>query len=712
MSEPGGLTARLSLRLRIFLFFALIGVMAIAVFGAALAMLWPEAGLELRRALSLWLGGGAFALVGLIAWVWLKFDENVALPIERVARDARAAAHGRATQVDPARTARYLGMLGPAAQDLARTLSDARAETEAAVRRATGEAQRRRRQLETVLRDLQQGVLICTLDHKILLYNRRALEILHVSGELGLGRSLFSVVSAQPFRHALERVSARFADNRHEGHPLGLAAPVVCATADGARTLQGRLTLMLDEKEAKPSGYVVTFEDATEQIAEHLRRDRLLRRITDEFRPAISELGVAAEMLGEEGLDAAARRDFEARLMRGAETLSDRIAAFEEEARALSTSGWPMSDVFSPTLFTSIIRRRTGPQNFSAEIVGAPVWLHCDSVAMVEMLDTIMNHIAETAPTRAFTLRAEPKGAKVYVDLRWKGPVMAADALDAWLGQPLDASVGGATPREVLDLHRADFWCEAEPEGWSRLRLPLPGPKEAHLGRAPAVERRPEFYDFDLLNRPAPAALEEAALRDLDYVVFDTETTGLDPSGGDRIISLAGVRVVNGRVLRGEVFDQLIDPGRSIPAASTKIHHITNAMIAGAPTPAQALRRFHGFAQGAVLVAHNAAFDMRFLALEQEAAGVAFDHPVLDTVLLAAHLHGQTDSLTLDALAGRFAIEIPPEARHTALGDSLATAEVLLRLFDMLEAAGVRTLGEALAASRGAGAIRRRQAAY
>ncbi|MGF1660607.1 MAG: exonuclease domain-containing protein [Rubrimonas sp.] len=708
----GRLAARLSLRVRFVLFFALIAVGALALVGGALVVIWLGAEPELRRSVALHGGGALFALIGLVVWVGLKFDENVALPIERIGRDARAAAHGGALRIDERGTAKYLGLLGPAAGDLAASLAAARRETEAAVKRATAEAKRRRRQLETVLRDLDQGVLICTLDHKILLYNRRALEILHVSGELGLGRSLFTLVSAQPFRHALERVTARFQDGRHTSHPLALAAPVVCATADGGRTLQGRLTLMLNEREAAPSGYVATFEDATEQIAEHLRRDRLLRRITDEFRPALGELTAAGEMLAEDGLDPAERRVFEARLLREAQSLAERIASFEAEARELSTVGWPMSDVFSPTLFTSIIRRRTGPQNFSAEIVGDPVWLHCDSVAIVEMVDVLMNRIAEAAATRAFTLGAAQRGAKVYVDLRWKGPVIAADAFARWLSEPLDASVGGVTPREVLDLHRAEFWCEEEGDGWARLRLPLPGPKEAHLGRAPAVERRPEFYDFDLLNRSAPTALEDTPLRELDCVVFDTETTGLDPSGGDRIISVAGVRIVNGRVLRGEVFDQLINPGRRIPEASIRIHQISNEMVADAPPAAQVLRRFHAFAQGSVLAAHNAAFDMRFLALEEKTSGVVFDQPVLDTVLLAAHLHGQTDSLTLDALAARFAIEIPPDARHTALGDSLATAEVLLRLFDMLDAAGVRTLGEALAASRGAGAIRRRQAAY
>jgi DNA polymerase-3 subunit epsilon len=201
-------------------------------------------------------------------------------------------------------------------------------------------------------------------------------------------------------------------------------------------------------------------------------------------------------------------------------------------------------------------------------------------------------------------------------------------------------------------------------------------------------------------------------LRDLDYVVFDTETTGLDPSGGDEIISIAGVRIVNGRIMHGELFDQYVNPGRSIPPASTKIHHITNEMVANAAPVETVLPRFQAFVSDAVLVAHNAAFDMKFLTLKQDEAGVRFTNPVLDTVLLAAHLQGQTSSLTLDALAEQFGIEIPADMRHTALGDSLATAEVLLRLIDLLEASGIKTLRNAVEAEKKAEAIRRQQARY
>ena len=698
-----------SLRFRVFLFFALIAVVGVASIGGV-AYGIARYGTDLDHLIQFGAGAG-FVLVGLVMWVWLKFDENMVRPIERIARDARAAAHAGASTVDLSQ-AKYLGMLAPAARDVVAALAAARAETTGAVAVATAEATRRRRQLEAILRDLDQGMLICTLDHKILLYNRRAMEILRLSGDIGLGRPLFQLVTAQPFRHALERLTNRFADGRHDTHRDGLGCVVVCATADGGRTLQGRVTLMLDEAETKPAGYVVGFDDVTTELADRVKRDRLMSHAADGLRRPVANLSAAVEMLTDPEADPASRADFEAVLQKEVRALSHQLDRIDRERREIVASAWPMSDMFSTTVFTAVIRRRTGPQNFTAEIVGQPVWLHCDSLTVVELLDVQMNRIAEHVGARTFTLTATPREGKVYLDIAWPGPVVPMTVLDGWLDEPLDPAVGGVTGREVLDRHETDFWCESAGQGRARLRLPLAGPKDAHLGRPPVVQARPEFYDFDLMGRIDPGRIDDRPLRSIDYVVFDTETTGLEPSNGDRMISLAGVRIVNGRVLRGEVFDTKINPRRRIPPASTKIHHITDEMVAHAPAIEEVLPRFHAFCEGSVLIAHNAAFDMKFLTLQQDTCRVRFDHPVLDTVLLSAHLDGQTDSLTLDTLCERFAIEIPPEDRHTALGDSLATAELYLRLVDMLDAAGVRTLRQAIEASRTAGAIRRKQAAY
>ncbi|MBV2358148.1 3'-5' exonuclease [Thalassococcus sp. CAU 1522] len=215
---------------------------------------------------------------------------------------------------------------------------------------------------------------------------------------------------------------------------------------------------------------------------------------------------------------------------------------------------------------------------------------------------------------------------------------------------------------------------------------------------APAAAR-PLVYDFDLLDRAAPAAMEDTALRNLIFSVFDTETTGLLPHK-DEIVQIGAVRVLNGRIVPGEIIDQLVDPGMPIPPASTAVHKVTDAMVSGQPDIAVAARRFHRFCQDAVIVAHNAPFDMAFLRRHQTRSGVTWEHPILDTVLLSAVIYGTTEKHTLDALCERLDVTIPSELRHTALGDARATAEVLVRLIPMLEAKGLDTFGKVIEETR------------
>src|SRR5690606_30501875 len=140
----------------------------------------------------------------------------------------------------------------------------------------------------------------------------------------------------------------------------------------------------------------------------------------------------------------------------------------------------------------------------------------------------------------------------------------------------------------------------------------------------------------------------------------------------------------------------LVNPRRHIPLSSTEIHGINDAMVANAPTIDKVAIRFHRFAEGAVLVAHNAAFDLAFLRRQEERIGLRFNHPVLDTVLLSAIVFGQSENHSLDALAARLGVYLPEEARHTALGDASATAEALLKLLPALKARGLLTFGDVL----------------
>ena len=129
-----------------------------------------------------------------------------------------------------------------------------------------------------------------------------------------------------------------------------------------------------------------------------------------------------------------------------------------------------------------------------------------------------------------------------------------------------------------------------------------------------------------------------------------------------------------------------------------KIHGIHPEMLQGKPTIDEVLPLFHDFARDTILVAHNAAFDMRFLQLKEEQTGVRFQNPVLDTLLLSAVVHPSHEDHNLEAIAKRLGVRIL--ARHTAMGDAMATGEMYLKFLPLLSQQQIFTLKDALAASR------------
>lgn len=204
-----------------------------------------------------------------------------------------------------------------------------------------------------------------------------------------------------------------------------------------------------------------------------------------------------------------------------------------------------------------------------------------------------------------------------------------------------------------------------------------------------AAPARGISHDFRRVHFDGASGLR---LDQMACIVFDTETTGLDAAA--RIVQIGGVRISRGR-LTGEQFDTLVNPGCPIPPAATRVHGITDQMVADAPECCQALRRFAMFAGNEVLVAHNAPFDMSLLRAATPETGHAFANPVLDTVLLSAMVWGATAEHSLDALAARLDISFSFGDRHTAMGDARATAECFLRLIPALQAKGIETVEDA-----------------
>jgi DNA polymerase III subunit epsilon len=175
------------------------------------------------------------------------------------------------------------------------------------------------------------------------------------------------------------------------------------------------------------------------------------------------------------------------------------------------------------------------------------------------------------------------------------------------------------------------------------------------------------------------------------FIVFDTETTGLRPFGGDEVTSLGAVVVEEGAIIEEPFFYSLVNPMRPITLQAQKITGITNEMVRQKPPLIPVLIDFLDFCGPRVLIAHNAPFDLAFLNNKVgETIGRRIVNPVIDTVLLTSALHYSIGDYSLENLAGIFKFSL--EGRHNALGDARIAASLFLKLLPELQSRGVNTL--------------------
>ncbi len=709
--------SQLSLRLRTLLFFSLLAFCLVCLIGITFYYAYGHLMTHNTPADTFFLFGLALGLGSVLCIIVIAalFDVNVARPIQGLIRDVQTVLHSNREHRIDTLSGRYLDQLPETVRDLARQYRKQRFEVDEVIADATASTTQQKKTLEAILNDLFEGVIVCNLNNQVLLYNQKALSLLHVSGEIGLGRSLFSVIDPPPLMHSLRRLRNRLAENRHIDHPEGLSTSFVCATGDGRYTLEARMTLVLDEKETTPSSFVLTFEDMTQELGALGKRDHLLRDATEGLRRPIANLRAAAEMLNscDHDIETDMRKRFQQVLHHESVALAEKIDRLAEDFHSLSTSQWPMADIYTANLLSLVCLRLNDGQKIKAVMTGIPTWIHADSHSLLLALDHIIHHIHNATGACDFDLQCDNRNGRITLDIVWAGEELSSAEIDGWLDTALPETIGGMSLRDILEHHRCEMWSERISATEARLRLPMPKAQRPGADHASTeLPARPEFYDFSLLQQtaPLPDEMGQRALSSLSFVVFDTETTGLRPSEGDEILALAGVRIVNGRILTGESFARLVNPKRDIPKSSIKFHGITEEMVTDKPPIQIILPQFHQFTQECILVAHNAAFDMKFLRLKEEECSLRFDQPVLDTLLLSVLLHDHKTQHGLDDIAQRFGVEI--EGRHTAIGDALVTAGIFQRMIPMLEARGIVTLNDALEASNKVVEVRAQQADF
>ena len=166
----------------------------------------------------------------------------------------------------------------------------------------------------------------------------------------------------------------------------------------------------------------------------------------------------------------------------------------------------------------------------------------------------------------------------------------------------------------------------------------------------------------------------------LREIVFDTETTGLDPFTGDRVVEIGCVELIN-HLPTPNNFHVYINPERDMPEEAFKVHGLSEEFLSDKPKFAEIAQGFHDFIKDTVIIAHNAQFDVKFLNWELENAGFARidDDMVIDTLAIARQKFPAGPN-SLDALCNRFSIDNAKRTLHGALLDSEILADVYLEL--------------------------------
>jgi len=551
--------------------------------------------------------------------------------------------------------------------------------------------------LEAVLRGLNQAIVVCDQNARILLYNAAAKSLFRNSEAVALGRSLFGICAQAPIEHTLQILRHRPTAGEGLG-PAETGAAFVCATRDGSILLNCHLREIPSENH-QGSLFLFTFENITGRVTGEAGEGHLFDTMIKTLRAPITNLNAAAENLkNHPEMRAEIRGEFEGVIFRESAELTRRFEAIAQESRKIARTQWPLADVYSADLIGCLARRFSERDGIKLTMVGVPLWLQADSYSMLLVLETLVRFVHQTCKTTEIDLESLLGDRRVSIDIVWKGKPIPQFVVDSMLDAPLPETSPGVTVAEVLRRHDSAIWSQRHRRaGYALLRIPVPHSSRQWEAPAKPAQGRPVFYDFSIGERmKGPGVMADRSLASLTYVVFDTETTGLRASEGAEILAISAVRIAGGRILSGESFERRIRPQHPIHESSLPFIHITGAM-AQEELPIQlVLPQFKRFVDDALLVAHNSGFDLDFFKLMEEETGVIFENPVLDTLLLSLVVEEGLVDYTLESIGRRFGVQAA--GGHPAMDDCFVTAQVFLRLLELLEAQGIKTLGQAISA--------------
>lgn len=432
-------------------------------------------------------------------------------------------------------------------------------------------AARIRQELETLLQVLDTPLLLCDNHHRLLLFNQAAEDLFEGHHGLGLGKRLDSLLPVASLQDAMSQLT-------EGGEPREVLVPCderwLRALLRRVPGSNGETMLTLTDTTASWTSEMGARAELVDSLPVLRRHSASLTSAADALSRLPRELE-SGEM----------RERLERIIEEESQALGQDIERMGRLFDEMQRQGERLAPLWSNDLWDAL-NERYAEESLRVIPIGMPAWFKGDATALLVLLGALLAYLQDHVDQDDIEGEICLGNKRVYLDLVWRGSPLGERQLADWSRLPLESLPLYPKVADVLRQHASDAWSLADADGkHARLRLPLPAIERVGAPR-PKTPPRPEFHDFGIADLPAPdEALANCALRCLEVVSFDTETTGLELRRGDTVISIGACRVVNNRLLASETFDVRVDPGRPIPPASTAIHGLTDSDVAGPPSP-------------------------------------------------------------------------------------------------------------------------------
>ncbi len=566
------------------------------------------------------------------------------------------------------------------------------------------ELEKEKNLLASIMAELPQGVIICNRSGRILLFNSRAKLMFTPSSHtsraehfIGLGRSVFHLIDKDLIAHAVEEIEERLNKGKQS-----LASYFITPIYTGILVSIEAIPIL--DSDQLMTGFILTFKDISSQVEKYENIENWLQTFRQTMGHHLEQSqSLIADLIESSETERQTHALYRQKIGKYLIHMEQQFNETAENIKNAALTRLPLSRLDLSDFLQTIQEQaldRNGIRLNVADHTDSKRLL-ADSYSFATAFNFLFVNLSDVVKQQEFDLCVRNSNGSILFDISWPGRPASRIQVENIITKKIRAlpSFG-----YILKQNRSEFQIISDNmASVSLVRITANAELDTTFApdkqKAVVAKSRPEFYDFDLFDVEAETKdIYNRDLRKIIFTVFDTETTGLDPDGGDEIISIAAVRVVNGRIVYQDIFEELVDPNRDIPIESYRIHGISYEMLKGKPDIRTILPLFKMYTYDTVLVGHNIAFDMKMIKVKEKLTETVFDNPVLDTLLLSASLYPVNEQHDMENIARRLGVNII--GRHTALGDAIATAEIFTKLITVLNANGIFTLKNALEASK------------